>query len=223
MADRGIIFSAPMVRALLDGRKTQTRRLLKGVPEGARYSGIHYASDEPDSWFFNSPRGPRKLRVSFEPGDRLYVREAWRMPTAFDPFSPMEAHSKVDPFFGPNVFYEVDGAVRAAGAAKGTPGRYRHARFMPRWASRLTLTVTDVRVQRVAEIGSDDAISEGVERHGIARGWKNYRDDRLWCGAPETSFESLWNSLHTKPGERWEDNPFVVAVSFSVEHRNIDR
>lgn len=211
MADRGIIFSAAMVRALLDGRKTQTRRLLKSVPEGARYSGIHYASDEPDSWFFNSPRGPRKLRVSFEPGDRLYVREAWKVEARYDDVKGSDL-----PRTAPIYHLECPGEPTPECA-----GRYRQGRFMPRWASRLWLSVTDVRVQRVQEISEADAIAEGLE--WIAPGkWSVAPHMPIIGDDPRKVFSELWNSLHTKPGETWADNPWIVAVSFTVNHGNID-
>lgn len=222
MADKGIIFSAPMVRALLDGRKTQTRRIIKPCPWPEDREPPYvapYAEGARAVWCDDYDCSVRPLPFPAV-GDRLYVREAaWIAPPGWtdSPANPMGPHRQ-------EVAYAADDrSGYTAEAAKDYGLRLRPSIHMPRWASRLTLLVTDVRVQRVAEIGSGDAIAEGVERHGIARGWKNYRDDRLWCGAPETSFESLWNSLHTKPGERWEDNPWIVAVSFTVHHGNIDR
>lgn len=232
MADKGIIFSAPMVRALLDGRKTQTRRLLKPhpvqhVPDLAftwgKYTGLW-----PDDWFGHGNAIDDAL--PYAPGDRLYVREAWRMPDAFDAHTPKAAKAMVTRGgYGPNVFFEVDGTVRSAGAYTGSPGRLRSARFMPRWASRLWLEVTDVRVQRVQEISEEDAIAEGIQSfrpdHSVATFFHHTVPEYRNYGFMNArrAFEDLWNSLHTKPGETWEANPWVVAVSFTVHRGNIDK
>ena len=210
MADKGIIFSAAMVRALLDGRKTQTRRLAKFVqPDGDGFhvhgnGGGLWGADEEAVRVYGSDYAPYSV------GDRLYVREAWshKGQGVWDIATARRVGCS-------GVIYRLDGPAPGA--------KYWPSIHMPREFSRLWLAVTDVRVQRVAEICSADAAAEGVERHDVARGWKNYRDDRWWCAAPESSFESLWDSLHDKPGERWRDNPWIVAVSFDVHLGNIDK
>jgi hypothetical protein len=210
VADRGIIFSAPMVRALLDGRKTQTRRLLnpqpvQHVPDMAftwgKFTGLW-----PDDWFGRGNAIDEAL--PYAPGDRLYVREAF---------------SYAD-HLAETVWYWADGNIAAFDCGKPKPSIH-----LPRWASRLTLLVTDVRVQRVAEISEADARAEG-----IAEWWPEFEGgvpgftatdgdgDEIFNNA-KSAFADLWNSLHTKPGERWEDNPWVCAVSFTVRHGNIDR
>lgn len=178
MTDRPIIFSGPMVRALLDGRKTQTRRLA------------------------TSPL--RNCQV----GDRLYVRENWKPHSTFAGLKPRDIPRS-------NVFYAADEAY----APSNTP--WVPSIHMPRWVSRLTLTVTDVRTQQLQEISEADSRSEGITDRG---GWW------LAVGAHETlagataygAFYCLWNSLHDKPRERWADNPEIVALTFTVERRNID-
>jgi hypothetical protein len=91
---------------------------------------------------------------------------------------------------------------------------------MPRWASRLTLTVTDVRVQRLHEISDDDAVAEGCECD--SDGWRDYLfPSTQCCGTARDSYRTLWNSLHGP--DAWDANPWVVAVSFSVQHGNIDQ
>ena len=183
MTDRPIIFSAPMVLALLEGRKTQTRRLA------------------------SSP-----LRV-VQPGDRLWVRESCDFDIPHDQ-SDRLAHvlygadraQAVVPMPGGNWAWKYD---------RTSMGRMRPSIHMPRWASRLTLTVTDVRVQRLGRMSSSDARAEGPPIEPYDTAWAD-EDPRRWVLA----FAALWDKLHGA-GE-WEKNPEVVALSFTVERRNID-
>ncbi|WP_127524012.1 hypothetical protein [Mesorhizobium sp. Z1-4] len=201
MADRSILFSGPMVRALLDGRKTQTRRMLDlGCDEPPAFvrDGIVTAYDEHGAPY----RWPRTHAI----GDRLYVREAWRADSRLDECRP-SLIADCEP-----VLYEEDGSVRPTKWTMREAGRYRHGRYMPRWASRLTLTVTDVRVQRVQEISRGDAMDEGCEFPNMADGPN-----------PCDWFRDLWNSLNEKRGFGWEANPWVVALTFTVHRCNIDQ
>ena len=134
MSDHPIIFSGPMVRSLLDGRKTQTRRVLKPQPQG----------EQPKNWTRANDKA-----VRYAPGDRLYVREAInKVSTPGD------------------VVYRAD---FEAGGNDGAGLGWRPSIHMPRWASRLTLTVTDVRVQRLQDISEEDARAEGCDVHEEAR------------------------------------------------------
>jgi len=241
MADKGIIFSAPMVQALLAGRKTQTRRLLKiendRIPSDAT-AEQPYPEDHPHIWAILS-RGigcdeyeratPFSLRphaveywrsasLPYAPGDRLYVREAWSH-TGQGVWDIAAARM----VGRSGVIYSADGKVPGA--------KYWPSIHLPREFSRLWLNVTDVRVQRLQEISEADARAEGIAEYpceGPHRGL----DATYWSaerGHPEhgarttpvSAFGALWNSLHTKPGETWEDNPWIVAVSFGVNHGNI--
>ena len=194
MVDRPILFSAPMVRALLAGRKTQTRRIMPNHDAIAQHAEgftpiiigrrvYDYAGEEVLS------------EALFAVGDRLWVKETWRAGTSWDDNKPsmIAAHVPVDYVASPR--------------SGGPDGKARPSIFMPRWASRLTLTVTDVRVQRLQEISEEDAIAEGVETHDGADG-------------PVAEYEALWESINGAGS--WEANPWVVAVSFSCERRNID-
>ncbi|MCA2014410.1 hypothetical protein LCM17_23165 [Cereibacter sphaeroides] len=214
-ADKPIIFSGPMVRALLDGRKTQTRRLLKPQPIVA-FGGI---CEQDGIWWTCDSLTPldaiERLAVRHRIGDRLYVREAWRTAAAYDDLPPIDLGGEEA------IRYEVDGHIQTWGWPESGPmGRYRHARFMPRWASRLTLIVTDVRVQRLQEISAQDTIAEGVwcETCEAMRQSACYERG---CFASADAFRSLWNSLHGP--EAWGANPWVAAVSFAVHRCNIDQ
>lgn len=243
MADRGIIFSAPMVRALLDGRKTQTRRLLKltppedadqvhtwFAPQHVPVEGIANEWAQSGLWAVQHIRGGEDGEpasggynrycgaLPYRPGDRLYVREAFSGPKTYEDIKPSKWPQDM-----PCIRYWADdhrtNPPHPVDEGKGKPSIH-----LPRWASRLTLTVTDVRVQRVQEISEADAIAEGPPCHVCGGRFPSEDDCHCFHRKPgRIDFEALWNSLHTKPGETWDANPFVVAVSFDVRRGNIDR
>jgi hypothetical protein len=149
MTDRPILFSAPMVQSLIAGRKTQTRRIIN---KQAAHDAIAVFGPK----FLTLPGNRDLLPVGVIPGDRLYVREAWRTWRSADELPPRD----LIPHDGRPLWYEADPFELRTGL---DVGRYRHARFMPRWASRLTLTVTDVRVQRLQDISEADATDKGAD------------------------------------------------------------
>lgn len=97
---------------------------------------------------------------------------------------------------------------------------------MPRWASRITLTVTEVRVERLQEISAEDAITEGIDYELHRCGCEVCSRTSIICPATASSlildYAALWNSIHTTPGRRWDDNPWVVAYTFEARVGNID-
>lgn len=206
MSDRPIIFSAPMIRALLAGRKTQTRRLLKPQPLAGQSAHL-YPTAKVD-WQLRNKMGCviSSERLRYAPGDRLWVREAW-CPNALT--CGQTVHYRAD---GYHVVVD-DGDEFAVINKDGTErSPWRPSIHMPRWASRLTLTVTDVRVQRLQEISEEDAMAEGVEPVLGPSGGSN---------TPHVEgFRNLWNATHGSYA--WATNPWVAAISFSVERRNID-
>ena len=242
MADKPILFSGPMVRALLDGRKTQTRRVLKGAPADAPKDAVAYQphpEDHAHIWAIDSrgigpdeyaSRTPFSLRpgaveywrsatLPYAIGDRLWVREAWSFVAdncwTVSELQRMRNMVKVDLFYRadpPEMHRSVD--------------RWFSSIHMPRWVSRLTLTVTDVRVQRLQEISEADVIAEGVEHRcwDVIEGWSACRFNAFKAGVGETAVEGyqlLWNSING-PGA-WDVNPWVVAASFTVGRHNIDQ
>ncbi len=216
--ERPILFSGPMVRALLDGRKTQTRRVVKPQPsklwgQGVMQSGpkrgrfcAHAAFEGADAradMYIPSPYGV--------PGDRLWVRETW---------APAEAPTRD----GDTVDYALYRADPMYDSMQ--PGDFgwswKPSIHMPRWASRLTLELTDVRVERVQDISEEDAKAEGAEclylrvptlsamRHGHG-GWMHEPSKSHRGG-----FAFLWDSINTKRGYGWDANPFCWALTFRV-------
>lgn len=225
MADKGIIFSGPMVKALLAGQKTQTRRIAKitaimgnkvavtspeesliELEDGEFRRGIcHYEST-------GALSGP--YRLPYAVGDRLWVREAIRFDKEWDDCKPRD-FDQADA-----IFYEADGHCDTR--MWGDPftlGRLRSPIHMPRWASRLTLTVTEVRVQRLAEISGKDALAEGVQCP-TCEAMQTSACHGAGCFASVAAYRDLWNSLHGPAA--WAANPWVVALTFTVRHGNID-
>lgn len=214
MKDYPIIFSAPMVRALMDGRKTMTRRLAWREPSEEFLEYVSAVSGGIPSRISGKPTIWQKVK----PGDQLWVRETC---------SAVETHDGFD-----GVRYEADQVWRVIDNTSEAADKwidlfnYRNRRgatvppiHMPRWASRLTLVVTATKMERLQEITPEDAEAEGVFRHIAECSLdKVFRDQR----GPQaiTYFRELWERLHG-PGS-WEANPEVVAISFKPHICNID-
>lgn len=198
MTERPILFSAPMVRALLAGTKTQTRRAL--APDLFISSGgavVRMASAGP------ATTGIREAHCPYwrAPGDRLWVRETWAVPHRYDHLGP----SNIPPLGVPTHY--------AASEERGGL-RWRPSIHMPRWVSRITLEVTGIRVERLQDISEADALAEGIVQtcggYGLPAGEHYHAAD------PRQSYFSLWESING-PGSV-EANPWVWAVSFRIEH-----
>jgi len=201
VTERPILFSAGMIRAILAGAKTLTRRVSPS-------QGIPVVED--DRVYI--ARGGGTPEIYAEPGDTLWVREAWRTPQSFDAMNAGEmARSCADAGYSRTwapIQYEADDARcnwNHRDGADEPPGRYRHARYMPRWASRITLRVLEVRVERLQAITEADARAEGVVPL------------QMDAGSFLPAFEGLWDSINSKrEGCAWEDDPLVWVVRFEA-------
>lgn len=209
MKERPILFNAEMVKAILSGRKTQTRRMVKlplrDVNMGCELAGNELAGEVKAGDYSNCPLG--------KPGDQLWVRETW---------------SDVNNAGCPSVAYRADGEVRDLGEEdgeeadpnlekywfatwypdliNGTEGRWRPSIHMPRWASRINLLITGVRVERLDDISLHDARCEGiVDHHNV--------------GQEKYLFSRLWRDIYGE--ESWSDNPWVWVIEF--EHLRVGR
>ncbi len=229
MADRPILFSGAMVRALLDGRKTQTRRALGQfdvfrLDDGteAPVSCPHIDGEPLPRVTIGNAVTLKKLKAAV--GDRLWVREA---------------HYLTDDGDNERVVYAADAeSVREHIATmERLPGRIsesvwrRHVKLrpsihMPRWASRLTLTVTDVRVQRLQDISGNDAQAEGIAIGGPdvdvyrREADRNHEAARRWNAYRVRQYRDVWEAINGAGS--WEANPWCAAYTFTVERRNID-
>lgn len=201
MTDRPILFSAPMVRALIEGRKTQTRRLVKPQPTFDA-AGAHNANmgGRNEWWDYWSPEHPsQRFRLRYAKGDRLWVRETFSGPADYSLLPPRDWSN------GEPIWYWAAGNPTEGDWTKPKPGIH-----MPRRASRLTLMVTDVRVERLQAIKLHEIMAEGIDAKALTVGGPSMRE----------MFEALWNGINGAGA--WAANPWVVALTFTVEHRNID-
>jgi len=260
MSDKSISFKAPMTRALLEGRKTQTRPIVNvdlysthlvgydstGLLKQYRPGKLGlefvnaarglYSRENPDGW------SAKYVPISFFVGDRIWVREKiCAEQLSFPPvtrkattkerqllkrtevtdFNELDGLNGVQ-YLADGAWIKIENSIPAGdlwsklfnykGAPEGNLGSIVPSIHMPRWASRLTLTVTDVRVQRLQDISEEDAIAEGAN---LARS-----DGRL-DPTFRLTFSNLWNSLHGP--DAWDANPWVSAITFTVHHCNIDQ
>ena len=218
MKERPIIFSAPMVRAILSGAKTQTRRVVK------RYSAdcIGWFDDGDGLWvqrFIDPSSGSPYLkswrdRCPYgQPGDRLWVREAFSGPHCMDASDGCRAVPPSKWGDCSRIWYWADG-----NPTEGDWTRPRPSIHMPRWASRILLEIVAVRVERLQDISEADAQAEGVERVVAGVGWRRYCDPDSEevgvppCGDARRSFRSLWKFINGD--ESWNANPWVWVVEF---------
>jgi hypothetical protein len=205
MTDRPILFSGPMVRALLDGRKTQTRRLFKGVeqmPNGTWhiFGGIIGVAEK------DVPKhAPDYVRIQV--GDRLWVKETHaRVGDNGDDHMACPDLTRL-------VYYRADDVQPEL-------SRWRPSIFMRRQDSRLTLIITDVRVERLQDVSEEDAKAEGIKQD--SDGWRDYlMPHTQCCGNPIDSYRTLWD--HINGAGAWDSNPWVAAYTFRVIKQNIDQ
>ena len=211
MKEHPIIFNTEMVKAIQDGRKTQTRRL----------SGLEKINETPDKWELctTAEEWDGKLddaaavffpvgnfnegwaEVPFCPygqvGDRLWVRETWACARRQDDLPPREVSQETG-FLAYKACPEDISYCLA--------GKWRPSIHMPRWASRITLEITGIRVERVQDISESDCMKEGLDMSDVE--YKPFGD--------VVKFKSLWDSINAKRGS-WADNPFVWVVEFTKE------
>lgn len=210
MKERPILFSGPMVRTVLSGVKTMTRRVVKPtqttprVPPLTMEPWVIDGKQEVDDqglpcWAGYHPDYPGEAKWFSCPyggiGDRLWCRETWSH-DAPDLDTCRRGHESDGPFHGP--YYKA-----TASEFDQVSLHWRPSIHMPRWASRITLEITDVRVERVQDISEADAEAEGVgakEPHHVTSA--RYR------------FGQLWNDINAKRGHGWESNPWVWVISF---------
>ncbi len=230
MSEHPILFTGASVRAILDGSKTQTRRVVKAPDwwEGHLHHAGVYDVEPP-----HTKRGyhdilcarsgsPQKTCPYGEPGEAMWVRETWRVEAAARGGTERSGYR-----------YQVAAGYRAASRytetcipfGTATEGQWRQAChyydkpggwcpsiFMPKWACRLRLTVEGVRVERVQDISEEDAHAEGCSGGALI-----YPEERVTYH--RGAFKRLWNSINAKRGYSFEATPWVWAVTFRKQEK----
>lgn len=234
MKSRPILFSAPMVRALMEEIKTQTRRIVKPQPPtghsfaGFTMSSTHTADEGKATWgagdtsvFLNSAH---RVRCPFgEPGDMLWVRETWAADACWNKTKAGEIPN------GQRIWYD---GINFPDRPQAVRGRWRPSIHMPRWASRIALEITGIRAERLLDISQADAIAEGIQRmpcdcarEGTTRPvcphsefgihFKDYSESEpISCVRPSFSYMTLWESINGVGS--WSANPWVWVIDFKL-------
>ena len=224
--ERPILFSAPMVRAILEGRKRVTRRAVKGfqiptedtaIPIGDRHRWSAIGQRDPRYGFcvFGSTEAEcaKELEVYApcpygKPGDRLWVREtfAFADKSGSHDAAPDDHWRPARPGMEPEIYR----CWYRASDGHTADGFWKPSIHMPRWASRILLEITDVRVERLQDITEDQAKSEGIKPSKHVEDWFAYDDSATAFASAAIAFGALWNSV----GGDWYANPWVWVVEF---------
>lgn len=233
MRERPILFSGPMVKAILEGRKTQTRRIVK-FKDRINHGETDICDNWP-LWWDDYGDCHRQECPQGSVGDRLWVRETHFLTyrNHWPDLNPKIHNSNI--MGGESVCNKY--CFHKVGFDRSTSGiRWRPSIYMPRWASRITLEVTGVRVERLQDITDEDAQAEGIffkdygkvcfhpkpcplpnnhEYHLQKNGWshKKSTSDAECIGSPRFAFARLWNSINSKRAP-WDSNPWLWVIEF---------
>lgn len=243
MRDLPIPFTAAMMRANLALRKKQTRRSIIQPTIDAVGCRIVSTGDRSTKWeYYDASGRTEPVRLKYATGDRLYTREAWRTYVSLDAVAPRDLLTEAR---GAGIAFVAGGGLSLTKPPRvygydderedlQAFGKYRQGMHMPRWASRGTCLVTEVRVERLQQITDADAISEGIDpvfddRSPGEAFWKDYEtyaDGTPHAHAivpytsPIASYRSLWGEINGP--DSWAANPFVAVYGYSFTPKNID-
>lgn len=208
---RPIIFSAAMVRALKEGRKTQTRRVVKGLQVEPNVIEEFTPADPSGFWGFDHDNVPLHCVHSpyGEVGERLWVRETAKATASEEGIDCIHYMADDD---CRSIMVSEYAAWRKMRAYAGGYARAVPSIHMPRWASRITLEITGLRVERLQGISREDAMAEGIFLN--ANDWWDAGNGLVGQSSPEIAFRELWASING--AESWITNPWVWVVEFRL-------
>jgi len=240
--ERGILFNAEMVRAILRGDKTITRRVMK--PQPIRWGRVALEWEH-KGMIIHAPRPGFAVYCPYGiPGDKLWVRETWAVLSLTSQLISCGVAYRADSEFTPAVVVHPKRVSQSYGWGKATrllDRRWRPSIHMPRWASRINLEITDVRVEQVQDISEDDAIAEGTLTsmeypfddgelpcpscsgqgvHGAFAGNLGVTEvDCYECDTILKRFKILWDSIYAND---WVQNQFVWVIEFEIKEESND-
>lgn len=213
--ERPILFNREMVRAVLDGRKTQTRRIMNPQPEFEQGYEAPHEHEIGIFWKDEESLDSIEHLISLcpygKPGDELWVRETWQTWCEFDHLSPGKLPEDAD--------------IQYPATCDHWVSKERPSIHMPRWASRIQLKITNVRVERLLDISEQDALAEGIARStrrvlgGHETIYKDYVDVGHYFHSPKKSFESLWVSINGP--DSWDSNPYLWVIQFEKIEKSL--
>jgi hypothetical protein len=216
--ERPILFNGPMVRALLDGSKSQTRRIVKDLPPWP-ITEFHPDAGGTGKWLPNGPApcgrgmasGHWRLCPYGQPGDRLWVRETFAL-SVIDPDggSPQDDPENYDVIYRAT---DTPGGGWTDGEGKSIEAPWEPSIQMPHWASRILLEIVSVRAERLQDISEDDAKAEGAwpDPSIVGKVAEHFNCDNL-AVYPSLAYRMLWESINGAGS--WDANPWVWVVEF---------
>jgi hypothetical protein len=217
--ERGILFSAEMVRALMEDRKTQTRRVIKHPEYEGCLTGDCPHEDKQEcvdciaEW-------AREACPYGKVGERLWVRESGVLSQPYSPdqkgpwWTFKDGSQSFYPALDRNKYWPTPSPLTNEWW-KEQKHKLTSAIFMPHWASRITLEITELRIERVQDITAEDAQQEGIPTHVVEHTFRKvYRDEQERDAKRVEYFRNLWDAINAKRGYGWDKNPWVHVISF---------
>lgn len=195
-----ILFSTEMIRAILEGRKSQTRRIIKPQPDEDSYYVMEFSGGRL-TIDYNQGEGNPVIKCPYPVGTVIYARETWQITDFLHPSDE-------------NYGYIYKASENGQDWEKNSEGwKWRPSLFMPKAAARIFLEVTDVRVERLQDITEEDAIAEGIEMNNRPHpGWY-WMEDVYSTDSPTYAFEKLWQKINGKK-HPWDSNPWIWCYIF---------
>lgn len=236
MKERPIIFSAEMVKAILDGKKTMTRRVIKSNHDLSRYTHVDFDVDGDNKWELARINDLKRTYTKIgnpygNVGDRLWVRETW-----IQGYDDPLIESEGDDENAVSIIYKADGKEEYRTCSAETAENwgdfsadseivgFKSPIHMPRWASRILLEITDIRVERLNDISEADCEKEGFRFYPLSRICFKPSSTKHPNGHGSNNYKSIfgehWDTLNAKKGYQWSSNPWVWVIEFKKVHND---
>ena len=227
---KGKIFNNQEVQSILNGTKTMFREVIKPYPILSddksywEFKGVQWAGE--NSFYAKNHGDNARPEIPdlcpYQVGQKIFVKEKWGIGGRPDQFGGYKGFEYQADCFGDDedlpcypidydklpINIEIDDWI----------GKWEQARLMPQWASRITLEITSIKVERLKDINKEDCLKEGIEKMWLQENedFPRYEIGKHSYFDPKKTFEDFWNATHKKQEEKWEANPFVWVVDFKI-------